>query len=66
MTLCYRDMTFCVNQNCTCDPRRRLTEEVRAAAEKAGLRISHADVCGQPTGQRSCRAAAPATRRGPR
>ena len=47
--MCYRDMTFCINPNCTCDPRRRLTREIEAAAERwwggPGAPLCVADLC---------------------
>lgn len=42
----YRDMTFCTRgEGCTCDPHRRLTDEVRAAAKKMGLPLSLGVLC---------------------
>lgn len=32
--ICFRDMTFCIHPDCTCDPERQLTDEVREAARK--------------------------------
>lgn len=32
--ICYLDKTFCCNPDCTCGEYRRLTDEVRAAADK--------------------------------
>ncbi len=48
--MCFRDMTFCSNPTCTCEPFRRLTDEVLAAAEQwwggPGAPISMANLCG--------------------
>jgi hypothetical protein len=46
--LCYRDMTFCTSPYCKGECGRELTEEVRAAADKAGLPISCQHFC-KPT-----------------
>jgi len=48
--ICYKDMTFCVNPNCTCPDYRKLTDEVRTAAGVwwggPGAPISMGDCCG--------------------
>ncbi|MHC5011187.1 MAG: hypothetical protein ACYTG6_09585 [Planctomycetota bacterium] len=45
----FRDMTFCTNPDCKCSPGRRLTDEVKAAAERwwggPGAPIACADLC---------------------
>jgi hypothetical protein len=56
--LCYRDMTFCINPNCTCGAGRKLTPEIERAAEKwwggKGAPIATADLCkmGDPAPER--------------
>lgn len=32
--ICYRDMTFCISENCTNECGRKLTPEIREAAEE--------------------------------
>lgn len=32
--ICYKDRTFCINENCTCGPDRKYTEKVQLEAEK--------------------------------
>ena len=41
----YKDITFCINPNCTCDPSHRLTEEVKEKAKRMGLPIAMGDLC---------------------
>mgnify|MGYP003436519072 CR=1 FL=1 len=40
MTLVYKDMTFCVNKQCTKKCRRYLTCEIKAKAKAFGLPIA--------------------------
>ncbi len=54
----FRDMTFCINPNCTCNEGRKLTDEIRAAAEKwwgkPGAPICMGDICGAKKEEESC------------
>ena len=47
----YKDMTFCSNPNCTCPSYRKLTDAVRADADrwwgKPGAPIMVGDLCGE-------------------
>lgn len=43
--ICYRDMTFCCNENCTCPEWRKLTPDVMNAARAAGLPVCWGPVC---------------------
>jgi len=47
--MCYMDRTFCARYpdgGCTCSPRRHLTPEMREDAERRGLPVAFADLCG--------------------
>ena len=51
--ICFRDKTFCINENCTCDSDRKLTEEVLDAAAfwwgSKDAPIAVADLCQEPS-----------------
>lgn len=32
--ICYKDRTFCISENCTCEEGRKYTEKVRLEAQK--------------------------------
>lgn len=46
--ICYGDRTFCASPNCEGACGRKLTDEVRADANKLGLPISTAYFCDLP------------------
>ena len=48
--MCFKDRTFCNNPRCSCNAERKLTDEVKMAAEKwwgsKDAPICVADICG--------------------
>ncbi len=43
--ICYRDMTFCISEDCKNECGRQLTKEDREKADKIGLPIAVSKFC---------------------
>lgn len=46
--MCFRDRTYCNSVNCKNECGRQLTQEIKDAANKAGMYISYSYFCGKP------------------